>query len=77
MSSHPKLLSGQVQIKGVGQLMADGSWSAYSVITEHLGSRTEEKKRLVDGSYATELEAVNAGLHRCMDWLNESFPIPD
>lgn len=70
-------LFGQIEIKGVGQLMADGSWSAYCVITEHLGSHSDAQKRLVSGTYKTENAAAEAGLDWGKKWVNEKYPLPE
>lgn len=75
MSNHPKLLNGQVAIKGVGQLMADNAWSAACIVTEHHSSHTDEKKYRVDGFFKSEQEAVNAGLHWGMKWVDATYPL--
>lgn len=76
MTNHIKL-NGQIEIKGVGQLMADGSWSAYCVTTEHLGSHSDAQKRLVSGTYETEKEAEEAGFDWGKKWVNENYPLPE
>lgn len=72
-----KFFYGQFQLQGFGQLMADGTWSAYCVITEHLGSHSDAQKRLMSGSFETEEEAAEAGLDLGKKWFEENYPLPD
>lgn len=77
MAEHPKLRSGQIVLTGLGQAMTDGSWSSCCVITEHHGPHTTDAKHSVPGSFDTEQEAISAGLHWGMKWVNATYPLPE
>lgn len=78
MQTHPKLVDGQIVLKGVGQELVGGRWSSRCIVTRHLWNEVEERILEVPGTFATEQEAMSAGLHRGVDWVNSTYPLdPD
>lgn len=75
MQTHPKLMAGQITLKGVGQQLGDGRWSAQCVVTEHLGDHTDDRILPAPGTFNTEQEAVSAGLHCGIAWVDATYPL--
>lgn len=76
MQKNPKLTNGQVVLTGVGQELVGGRWSSRCIATDHLGHAVEEHILEVPGTFATEQEAISAGLHAGMTWVDVAYP-PD
>lgn len=75
MQEHPKLVNGRIVLRGEGQELVGGRWSSRCVVTEHLGHAVDERILEVPGTFATEQEAISAGLHSGKDWVDSTYPI--
>lgn len=75
MKTHPKLVNGQIVLQGVGQELVGGRWGSRCIVTEHLGQAVDEHILEVPGTFATEEEAISAGLHRGMAWVHDTYPL--
>ena len=70
------LRDGSIVINGQAQQMADGTWGAKCVVTEHRGFETFDHMIDTGGEYRkTRPEAEAVGLEIGIRWVNEKFPI--
>lgn len=73
MAKPDQLQIGQVILKGYAKAMADGTWGACCLVQDNAGPYTDE--RILEGDYhATEAEAISAGLHLGMAYVDQRHP---
>ncbi len=73
MAKLDQLQIGQVILKGYAQAMADGTWGARCLVEDNTGPRTHQQK-LEGGYHTTEAEAISAGLHLGMAYVDQRHP---
>lgn len=68
------LQAGEVVITGRGTLV-DGMWVSHGEVQVRRGIDTRNVKLPVKGVvFPTEREAISAGVHVAMGWVNKEFP---